>query len=136
MVTPHLAQGHVKKVRDCLAHVVNLHISLFSPMWRPSPPTPSLLFPHGQCDWSAVSDIFSDLLGPKITRPAHSDKGEYVSRHLAQSAHLTVYEPNRSDPMITADNDATPINDPDHDSISELSNTTRVDTDGRCSHSV
>ena len=64
-------------------------ISLFSPMFRPFPPTPSVLFPHGQRDWSAVSDSFSELPGPTIAGPAHSDKGEYVSGHVAKRAHLT-----------------------------------------------
>ena len=59
-VTPHLAQGHVERVCGGFAHVINLPISLVSPMLRPSPPTPSLLFPHGQRDWSAASDTFSD----------------------------------------------------------------------------
>ena len=127
-VTPRLAQGHVERVCGCFAHVVNLHISLVSPMLRPSPPTPSLLSPHGQRDWSAVSDIFSNLPGPKIAGPALADKGEYVSGHLVKSAHLTGYEPNSSDSMINADNNATPINDPDNDSISEFSKTTNDNT--------
>ena len=63
VVTLHLAQGHVKKVCGCFAQVINLDIFFFSTMFRPSPPIPSVLFPHGQRDWSAVSDIFSDLPG-------------------------------------------------------------------------
>ena len=127
-VTPHLAQGHVERVCGGFAHVINLHISLVSPMLRPSPPTPSLLFPHGQRDWSAASDIISDQPGPKIPGPALADKGEYVSGRLVKSAHLTGYEPNGSDSMINADNNATPINDPDNDGISEFSKTTHDNT--------
>ena len=75
-------------------------------MFRPSaPPTPSLLFPRGPLNWPA--DVFG---------------------YLATSAHLTGYAPNRSDQMITADTDATPINDPDNDSISEFSKTTLDNT--------
>ena len=61
-------------------------------MVRPSssaPPTPSLPFSHGPPDWPAVSDIFSDLPGPIIAGPAHSDKGEDVPGYLAASFHLT-----------------------------------------------
>ena len=95
-VTPHLAQGHVERVCGGFAHVIILHISLVSPMLRPSPPTPSLLSPHGQRDWSAASDIFSDLPGPKIAGPAHSDKGEYVPGHLVKGAHLTLQKESQS----------------------------------------
>ena len=120
-----------QKVCGCFAHVIHLHISLFSPMFRPStsaPLTSSLLFPHGERDWSAVSNIFSDIPGPEIAGPAHSDKGDDVSGYWAASFHLTGYEPNRSDQMISADDDAKPINDPDHDSISEFSKTTLDNT--------
>ena len=118
-------------VCGCFAHVVTSRLLPFSMMFRPSssaPPTPSLLFPHGQRDWSAVSDIFSDLPGAKIAGPAHSDKCEDVSGYLAASFHSTGYEPKQSDKMVLADDDATPINDPDHDSISKVSKTTLDNT--------
>ena len=36
--------------------------------------------------------------------------------------------PNQLDKMVPADDDATPINDPDHDSISDISKTTYENT--------
>ena len=58
---------------DCLAHVINLHISLSLWCFARLCLLSSLLFPHGHCNWSAVSDIFSDLCRPGIAGLAHSD---------------------------------------------------------------
>ena len=74
------------------ANVITSRLLPFSLMFRPSspaPPTPSLLFPHGPSDWSAVSDIFSDLPRRKIAGPAHSDKGEDEFGHLAKNLSFT-----------------------------------------------
>ena len=89
---------------------------------------PSLLFPCGQRDWSAVPGFLSDVSRPKISRQAHSDIGDVEFGYLATSFHLTSHEPKLSDKMITADDDATPINDPDHDNISDFSKTTNDNT--------
>ena len=43
---------------------------------------------------------------------------------MADSTHSTGYEPKLLDKNISVDDDMTPINDPDHDSISEFSKTT------------
>ena len=99
-------------------------------MFHPSSSAPSLLLPHFQLDWSAVSDIFSSVSRPKIAVYAHSDNGDEEFGYLAKSAHLTGYEPKQPDKMITADDDATPINDPDNDSISDFPKTTHENTDG------
>ena len=122
-----------EKVHVCFAHVITsrlLPLSL-SLMFRPSssvPPAPSLLFPHGPPDWSAVSDIFSGLSGPEIVGPAHSVKGEDEFGYLAKNLSPTCQEPKQPDQMITADDDATPINDPENDSISDFSKTTNDNT--------
>ena len=47
---------------------------------------------------------------------------------MANMAHSTGYEPNQPDKMVPADDDATPINDPDYDSISDISKTTHENT--------
>ena len=39
--------------------------------------------------------------------------------------HHTGYEPKKLDKMVPADDDATPINDPDHDSAPDFSKNTR-----------
>ena len=118
--TPHLAQGH-EKVHECFAHVITSRLLRFSLMFRPSssaPPTPSVLFPHGPPDWSAVSDTLSDVSRTKIARQAHSD----IVRTSLVTWPRTLL--SQSDKMVTADNDATPINDLDNDSISDFSKTT------------
>ena len=122
----------MKKVCVCFAHVTTLHTSPFPLMFHPSLSAPSLLFPQGQHDWSAVSDILSGVSRPKIEEQAHSDINDEEFGYLAKSHHLTGYEPKQSDKMITADDDGTPINDPDHDGISDFSKT-RLDNTGRFS---
>ena len=97
-------------------------------MSQPSLSAPSLLFPHGQRDWSAVPEFLSGVSRPKIAEQAHSDIGDEEFGYLAKSTHTTGHEPKQSDKMITADDDATPINDPDHDSISDFSKTTHENT--------
>ena len=47
---------------------------------------------------------------------------------MAASPTPTGYEPKLLDKNISVDDDMTPINDPDHDSISDLSRTTRQGT--------
>ena len=62
------------------AHVMNLHISLSSLMSHPSLSAPSLLFPHGQRDGSAVPPA------PKLAGLAHSDVGDEEFGYLAKSS--------------------------------------------------
>ena len=47
---------------------------------------------------------------------------------MADSAHSTGDEPKQLDKNITVDDDMISINDPDHDSISDFSKTTRENT--------
>ena len=47
---------------------------------------------------------------------------------MADSAHSTGYEPKLLDKNISVDDDMTPISDPDHDSISKFSKSTRQGT--------
>ena len=104
----------MKKVCVCFAHVITLHISPSSLVSYPSLSAPSPLFPHGQ---RLVCGTWH-LIG---RWQAHSDIGDVES-------YLTGYEHKPSDKIITADNDATPINDPDHDSIFDFSKTTHDNT--------
>ena len=127
----------MKMVCVCFAHVINLHISPSSLMSHPSLCAPSLLVPHGQHDWSAAPDFLSGVSRPKVAGHAHSDIGDQEFGYLATSTHITGYEPKQSDRMITADDDATPINDPDHDSICDFSQThTRQHWMVWCSHGM
>ena len=50
---------------------------------------PSLLFPCGQRDWSAVPGFFTDVSRPKISGQAHSDIGDVEFGYLATSFDLT-----------------------------------------------
>ena len=118
----------MKKVCVCFAHVITTHISPSSLMFHPSLSAPSSLFPHGRPDWTAVSDVLSDDCRHKIVGQAHSDKGEDEFGYMAKDSHFTCYEPKQSDKMVTADDDATPINDPEQDSISDSSKTTHDNT--------
>ena len=79
-------------------------------------------------DWSAVPGFLLDVSRPKIMGQAHSDNGDEESGYLATSFHLTGCEPKQSDKMITADDDATHINNPDLDRISDFSKTTHDNT--------
>ena len=82
-------KGMIKKVCVCFAHVINLHILHSSLMSHPSLSAPSLLFPHGQRDWSAVPGFLSDVSRSKISGQAHSDIGNLEFGYLATSFHLT-----------------------------------------------
>ena len=73
-------------------------------------------------------DSYRMFPAPKIGGQAHSNNGDAEFGYLATSFHLTGYEPKLSDKMIPADDDATPINDPDHDSISDFSKTAHDNT--------
>ena len=47
---------------------------------------------------------------------------------MADPAHSTGYEPKEFDKITSVDGDTTPINDPNHDSISDFSKITRENT--------
>ena len=47
---------------------------------------------------------------------------------MVNMPNSTGYEPKQPDKMVPADDDVTPMNDPDHDSISDLSKTTHKNT--------
>ena len=65
---------------------------------------------------------------PKIAGPAHSHISEDDFGYMAISPHRTGYEPKQLDKMVPADDDATSINDPDHDSASNFSKNTHENT--------
>ena len=79
----------MKKVCVCFSHVITTHISPSSLMFHPSLSAPSLLFPHGRPDWTAVSDILSDASRPKIAGQAHSNKCEDEFGYMAKDSHFT-----------------------------------------------
>ena len=55
-----------------------------------------------------------------------------MSGYLAASLHSRGNDPKQSDKMVPTDDDATPITDPDQDSISDFSKTTRENTGWFC----
>ena len=110
------------------AHVITTHLSPSSLMFHPFLSAPSLLFPHGRPDWTAVSDVLSDASRPKIAGQVNSNKCEDEFGYMAKYRHFTGSEPKQSDKMVTADDDATLINDPEQDSISDSSKTTHDKT--------
>ena len=79
----------MKKVCVCFADVINLQISPSSLMSHPSLSAPSLLFPCGQRDWSAVPGFLSDVSRHKTAEQAHSDFGDEEFGYLATSFQLT-----------------------------------------------
>ena len=113
----------------CFAHVTTLHIS-------PSSSDVSCIF---VCSVSTFSS-WVNLTGLRYLTsyrafPAPKSRGKRtptsVTKSLATWPSPTtsqVMSPNTNDKMITADDDATPINDPDHDSISDFSKTTHINT--------
>ena len=100
-------------------HVVYLRLAFSTLMFRP----PSLLFPHGHFDTTFPS---AQSL-PSFIRPKSAKRtSARAPRSLAtwpSPVSTQVMSPSSS----TAD-DTTPINDPDHESISDLSKTTRENT--------
>ena len=119
-------KAHEKGV--CSAHVVSLHLAFSTLMSH----TSSLLSPDNLFDTAFQSltftDFLPDLSRPKSAGPAHIRNGEEDFGYMANMPHSTGHEPNQLDKMVSADDDATPINDPDHDSISDFSKTTHENT--------
>ena len=109
----------------CSVYVISLHLVLSILMFHP----PSLLFPHGHFDTTLPSTpSSSSITRPKSAGQAHlrTCAGEFG--YLVDPTHLTSYEPKEFDKTTSVDGDMTPINDPDHDSISDFSKTTRENT--------
>ena len=101
----------------CTVHVVSLRLALSILMFHP----PSLLYPEGDFPWSTACSSFAR---PKIAEHAHFHTSGEEFVYMGDSAHSTGYEPKLLDKNICVDDDMTPINDPDHDSISDFSKTT------------
>ena len=82
--------------------------------------------------------LFSDnLLRSQTSCRAYPDPKARVQRTTTDSAHSTSYEPKQPDKTTSVNGDTTPINDPDHDNISDFSKThTRDHWTARSSHSV
>ena len=121
-ITHTLAQGlSVMKKVCCAVHVVSLRLALSILMFHP----PSLLYPEGDLPWYTACSSF---VRPKIAGHAHSHTSGEEFVCMGDSAQSTGYEPKLLDKNICVDDDMTPINDPDHDSISDFSKTTREGT--------
>ena len=102
----------------CSAHVISPHLTVSILMFRP----PSLLFPHGHLDTSFLSAPSS----PNCSRSesageAHFRMSAEESGYLADPTHSTGYLPKEFDKITSADGDTTPVNDPNYDNISDLS---------------
>ena len=99
-------------------HVAHLRLAFSTLMFHP----PSLLFPRGHFDTTIPSAPSSS----SFTRPEGAGQGHfYISFEefgcLADPTHSTGCEPKQPDKTTSVDGDTTPINDPDHDSISDFS---------------
>ena len=92
------------------AHVVSLHLAVSLLIIHPSSPR-SWLIPT-----------------QKSAGPAHFRNGEEDVGYMANMRHCKGFEPNQPDKMVFADDDVTPINNPDHDSIFDFLKTTYENT--------
>ena len=109
----------------CSVCVISLHLALSILMFHP----PSLLFPHGHFDTTFPSaPSSSSFTRPKSAGQAHlrTSAGEFG--YLADPTHSIGFEPKEFEKTTSADGDTTPINDPNHDSVSDKSRTTRENT--------
>ena len=68
------------------------------------------------------------LTRPKSAGQAHFRASDEEFGYLAKSGPPTGYLPNESDKITSVDDDTTPINEPNHNSISDFSKTTREST--------
>ena len=116
----------------CSAHVISLHLALSFLMFHP----PSLLFPHGHFDTTFPSaPSSSNCARPESAGQSHFRTSSEEFGYVADPTHSTGYEPNEFDKITSVDRDMTPINDPNHDSISDFSkNHTREYWIVQCSH--
>ena len=98
-------------------------------MFHPSAP----LLSDNLFDTARQSLTFTELLPgffsrPKSAGPVHFRNSEDDFGYMANLPHSTGHEPNQPDKMVLADDDPTPINDPDHGSICDFSETTHENT--------
>ena len=106
-------------------HVAYLRLAFSTLMFHP----PSLLFPHGLFDTTFPSaPSSSSCTRPKSAGQAHFRTSAEEFGYLADPTHSTGCEPKLPDKTTSVDGDTTPIKDPDHDSISDFSKTTREST--------
>ena len=90
---------------------------------------PSVLFPHGHFDTTFPSaPSSSSSTRPKRAGQAHFRTSAEEFGYLADPTHSTSYEPKQPDKTTSVDGDTTPINDPDHDNISDFLKTTCENT--------
>ena len=73
-----------------------------------------------------------EISSTKIAGHAHFHMSGEEFVYMEASPTPTGFEPQLLDKNICVDDDMTPINDPDHDSISEFSKTTREGTRSFC----
>ena len=87
------------------------------------------MFPHGHFDTSFLSapSVPSCSRHESVGQAHFRTSGEEFG-HLADLMHSTSYEPKEFDKITSADGDATPINDPNYDNISDFSKITRENT--------
>ena len=98
-------------------------------MFHPSAP----LLSDNIFDTARQSLIFTELLPgffsrPKSAGPVHFRNSEDDFGYMANMPHSTGHEPNQPEKMVPADDDPTPIFDPDHDNICDFSKTTHENT--------
>ena len=124
-VTPS-AVARTFSLRDAQTSRMSLHLAFSTLMFHPPP----LLFSDGHFDEHFSSPTpLSSLSWPKIAGHAHSHTSGEEIIYMAASSTPTGYEPQLLDKNNSVDDDMTSINDPEHDSIAELSKTTREGTD-------
>ena len=113
----------------CSAHVIPLHLTFSILMFHP----PSLLFPDGHFETTFPTSTSSISL-PNFTRPESAGQAHFRTSgeefgHLADPALHRLYEPKEFDKITSVDSDTTPVNDPNHDGISNFPNITRENTE-------
>ena len=110
------------------AHVVDLHLAFSILMFH----SPSLLFPDGHFE-TTFPTLTSTTFLPSFPVLKAQDKRTpaRAPRSLAiwpSPVLSTGNEPKQPDKTTSVDGDTTPFKDPDHDSISDFSKTTREST--------
>ena len=112
----------------CSAQVVTLHLAFSLLIFHPS----AALLSDNLFHTARQSLIFTELLPglsrPNSAGPVHFRNSEDDFDYMANLPHSTGHGPNQPDKMVPADDDPTPINDPDHDSICEFSKTAHENT--------
>ena len=113
----------------CSAQVIPLRLALSIPMFHP----PSLRFPDGHIETtfptSTSSSSLQNFARPERAGQAHFRTSGEEFGDLADPTHSTGCEPKEFDKITSVDSDTTPINDPNHDSISNFSKIKRENTE-------